>query len=618
MPKIHFVNWTNYERFKVHQVRIGQLKLGGDAPIVIQSMVNTSTLDTESTVNQAIELVDSDCQLVRITAQGVKEAENLASIKASLEEQNVKVPLVADIHFAPKAADVAAKIVDKVRINPGNYIDKKNNKDYTEEEYLLEVKKIEDKFIPFLEICRENNTAVRIGSNHGSLSERIINKYGNTPLGMVEAAMEFLRICKKVNFNQVVVSMKASNTQVMTQATRLLAYKMKEEGLCFPIHLGVTEAGKGEDGIVKSSIGISSLLLDGIGDTIRVSLTEHPKKEIPVAKAIVKATGDIIGTTDEFNFEAPKYYDPFKYTKRKTSSVANIGGHHLPIVISKANLTNRNSLLQADYFFSEEFDDTISVGQLPKKQIVPFDVYEKLQSESLNKRVYPLFSVKDYSHISSCKSEVKFVICHLDSFEDLLKNVEESDSIVLIFENKHQAIVSEQRAFFSLLDSKQVNYPVVLKRNYTDQKDIRIKASCELGVMLVDGFSDGLWIDCQDETFNTSALSFGILQGARLRMSKTEFISCPSCGRTLFDLESTTDRVKKELSHLKSLKIGVMGCIVNGPGEMADADYGYVGAGKGKISLYKGQTLVRKNIPSEQAVKELINLIKENGDWVEP
>ncbi len=596
-----------YERFPTQEVEIGHVKLGHRNPILVQSMVNTNTMDTDATVAQVEELVDAGCPLVRITAQGVREAENLENIKRQLQEKGVEVSLVADIHFAPKAAEVAAKIVDKVRINPGNYVDKKVFKtfEHTEEDYQNELKKIEAKFVPFLETCRKHRTAIRIGSNHGSLSDRIVNRYGNTPEGMVEAAMEFLRICKRENFTNVVVSMKASNTQVMTQSTRLLAAKMRDEKMHFPIHLGVTEAGNGEEARIKSAMGIGALLSDGIGDTIRVSLTEHPKKEVPVAKAIIKHYSNYHSDSCTYH-NLDLEFNPYKFQKRPSRKIDFVGGNHPPIVIAKdAFLDSQDK--QADLIYREE----VVLEASSQKYLLPYPVFQKSGAFS---NCYPLYSVEELRANPLSGSGLVFVACQYEDLE-VVRPLIEGHSVCLIVASVRVNAISEFRAVFATL--KGLDCPVILRKKIAVSQDMAIKTACDLGPVLIDGFGDGVWVESEQSESYNQRLGFNILQAARVRMSKTEFISCPSCGRTLFDLESTSLTIKKELSHLKHLKIGIMGCIVNGPGEMADADYGYVGSGIGKVSLYKGQNLVQKNIPSKEALGELINLIKENGDWVE-
>ena len=608
-------NIIKFNRFPSHTIQIGSVKMGGNQPVITQSMVNTDTMDTEATVKQVKELVEAGCTLVRITAPTIKDAENLGNIKNKLREQNIDVALIADIHFSPKAADVAASIVDKVRINPGNYVDKKVFKtfDYTEAEYREEILRIEEKFIPFLEICNKHKTAVRIGSNHGSLSDRIVNKYGNSPEGMVEAAMEFLRICQNQNFTNVVVSMKASNTQIMTQSTRLLAAKMLEANMSFPIHLGVTEAGNGEEGRIKSAIGIGALLSDGIGDTIRVSLTEHPKAEIPVADRIVEHFESFSKDENNELIIDDSLFNPYLFQKRKSDDYDFIGASNPAVVVVGARgRMEFEKDSKPDFIYIETEEQAVDATQ---NYLLPID---KFRYAKITGNYYPYITNKEFFEIEKPIAGIHFVECKLQDLDLLLQTERFGENawawnIVLILDSIQTNSIAEQRMFFDKI--KGLKNPVILKKSFSDNVNVAIDAAADLGPMFTDGFGDGIWVESENDVSINNSIAFNILQGARVRMSKTEFISCPSCGRTLFDLEYTTEEIKKRLSHLKHLKIGVMGCIVNGPGEMADADYGYVGAGKGNVSLYKGQDCVRKNIPSEEAVDELILLIKENGDW---
>lgn len=526
--------------------------------------------------------------MVRFTAQGVKEAESLALIRRAMNDRGCHTPLVADIHFNPAAAEVAAGYVEKVRINPGNFVDRVHTLqrfDYTDEEYALEIKKIKDRLLPLLDICRAHHTALRIGVNHGSLSDRILSRYGDTPQGMVESCMEFLRILKAENFMDVVISIKASNTVIMVQTVRLLAAVMKQENMNFPLHLGVTEAGDGEDGRVKSALGIGALLADGIGDTIRVSLSEEPECEIPVARKLV----DYISKRAEHTPIKAKNsgkVDPFKYERRETFRVDKIGGGAVPVVILSSNVSSQG--LVADYCFD-------------------------------GKRIAgaPLYTVAQLADLKSDAAPVKFLQLNYGEYSSAVKEAVD-EKTVFVLTTQHANGVGEQRALFHALLSDGVKNPVVIKRSYEESQleDLQIKAGADLGIFFIDGLGDGLWIEAPNvPQEQLLSLSFGILQGARVRVSKTEYISCPSCGRTLFDLQSTIAQIKAKTSHLKGLKIGIMGCIVNGPGEMADADYGYVGSAKGKVNLYKGQTCVEKLIPAEEAVDRLIDLIKRNGDW---
>lgn len=578
----------NYKRRKSSVVHIGGLELGGENPVRIQSMANTNTNDIEPSVEQALRIVEAGGELVRFTAQGVKEAESLALIRRAMNDRGCHTPLVADIHFNPAAAEVAAGYVEKVRINPGNFVDRVHTLqrfDYTDEEYALEIKKIKDRLLPLLDICRAHHTALRIGVNHGSLSDRILSRYGDTPQGMVESCMEFLRILKAENFMDVVISIKASNTVIMVQTVRLLAAVMKQENMNFPLHLGVTEAGDGEDGRVKSALGIGALLADGIGDTIRVSLSEEPECEIPVARKLV----DYISKRAEHTPIKAKNsgkVDPFKYERRETFRVDKIGGGAVPVVILSSNVSSQG--LVADYCFD-------------------------------GKRIAgaPLYTVAQLSDLKSDAAPVKFLQLNYGEYSSAVKEAVD-EKTVFVLTTQHANGVGEQRALFHALLSDGVKNPVVIKRSYEEAQleDLQIKAGADLGLFFIDGLGDGLWIEAPNvPQEQLLSLSFGILQGARVRVSKTEYISCPSCGRTLFDLQSTIAQIKAKTSHLKGLKIGIMGCIVNGPGEMADADYGYVGSAKGKVNLYKGQTCVEKLIPAEEAVDRLIDLIKRNGDW---
>lgn len=613
------MNYFNYKRRESSVANIGNVPLGGVYPIRIQSMTSTNTNDTEASVEQSIRIIDAGGEYVRLTAQGVREAENLRNIKDEIRKRGYNTPLVADIHFNPRAAEAAAKYVEKVRINPGNFVDGAKSfdgKEYTDGEYALELEKIKAKFISFLNICKEHNTAIRIGVNHGSLSDRIMTRYGDTPEGMVESCMEFLRICIEQNFMDVTISMKTSNTVVMTKAVRLLVQKMDEEGFAFPLHLGVTEAGDGEDGRIKSAVGIGALLSDGLGDTIRVSLSEDPEFEIPVAKKIVDYIKEREGH-QEIIAKLNNDFSPFSALRRSTYSVKNIGGDQIPVVISDR--------IDGSFDFNPHFlPDYIYVGKslcktTPRSisSIIDLEVWEG------DKNTYPLFVAGNVDKIKNNESELKFLqLIYSELTDSVLSILKEDKNTVLILDTNHQNGVGEHRAFMHTLMNNDCNIPVVLKRSYNENQleDLQIKSAIDLGTVLLDGFGNGVLISNSGDISAKSidSCSFGILQAARVRTSKTEFISCPSCGRTLFDLQSTVARVKEATSHLKHLKIGIMGCIVNGPGEMADADYGYVGAEKGKISLYKKQNCIEKNIPSDQAVERLVQLIKDNNDWVEP
>ncbi len=592
-----------YNRRNTIPVEVGRIGIGGDNPIRIQSMANTDTNDTEGSVAQALRIEDAGGELVRFTAQGVKEATNLKNIREELNRQGSKVPLVADIHFNPQAAFTAAQYVEKVRINPGNFVDRVHTQqrfDYTKEEYQQEIEKIKEKLYPLLDICKEHGTAIRIGVNHGSLSDRILSKYGDTPQGMVESCMEFLRLCVAYNFYAIVISIKASNTVIMVETVRLLVDTMKKENMKFPLHLGVTEAGDGEDGRVKSALGIGALLQDGIGDTIRVSLSEAPENEIPVARKLVDyitSTAGVRTNPDEKIFKTSRFFSPYSYKRRNTRAVEIIGGDHVPVVIANQEGT------PADYSLDKNGMLTRDGNACPVVPIATIPI---------------LFG--DY------KDRVKFAIATIHDLHEIhdLSFLDEHTIIVLDaygYPNKRDGINGQREFIHKMMDLGLKN-PVIIRRRYDEESDLeelRIKAAADFGQFFIDGLADGIWIEApQIDQKEVTSLMFAILQGARTRFSKTEYISCPSCGRTLFNLEKTIAKIKERTIHLKGLKIGVMGCIVNGPGEMADADYGYVGAGRGKVTLYKGQTPVEHNIPEEDAVERLVQLIKDNGDWVEP
>ncbi len=613
------MDYFNYKRRETSETHIGKIPLGAKNPIRIQSMTNTSTNDTEASAAQVISIIKAGADYVRLTAQGVREAENLANIKEIIRKKGFPTPLVADIHFNPKAAEVAAKIVEKVRINPGNFVDKIKtfaSFDYTDQEYAFEIDKIRIRLLPLLQICRENKTALRIGVNHGSLSDRIMSRFGDTPEGIVESCMEFLRICIAEKFHDIVISIKASNTVVMTKAVRLLVLQMEREGLNFPLHLGVTEAGDGEDGRIKSAVGIGALLSDGIGDTIRVSLSEDPEREIPVAKKLVdhilkRENHPFINAITNENFS------PFSTEKRKTLIVKNIGGENVPVVISvttNGNVPYGSSRLP-DYFYC----GTGLLEEMPENIPLILD----FQHWRGDQNTFPLFTKENYREINFNYSDVNFLkLQYSELDEELTGFLRGAMTIVILLETKHENPVGEYRAFIHALMNKECETPVIFLGHYQedDIEDLQIKSGADFGPLFLDGFGNGLMIDNKGGISQREIEScmFGILQASRVRTTKTEYISCPGCGRTLFDLQSTIARVKAETSHLKHLKIGIMGCIVNGPGEMADADYGNVGAEKGKITLYKKKEPVEKSIPSEKAVEKLIELIKKNGDWVNP
>ena len=609
------VAYFNYLRRASSEVHIGQTPMGGANPIRIQSMANVSTLDTEAAVAQAIRMIDAGAEYVRFTAQGEREARNLGVIRKQLNERGYLTPLVADIHFNPKAADAAAEEVEKVRINPGNYVDKVktfHHLEYTDEEYAAEIEKIRARFVPFLRICKVHGCAIRIGVNHGSLSDRIMSRYGDTPEGMVASCMEFLRICREEQFPDVVISIKASNTVVMVRTVRLLVKTMEAEDMHYPLHLGVTEAGDGEDGRIKSAVGIGTLLADGIGDTIRVSLSEDPEAELPVARKLVNYILEREGHHPIHGELAPGF-NPIAPQRRVSRVVGQIGGGLLPIVVADRS--------QGDSRFDEQaMPDYIYIGKddpdnwpNPLHRIVDASLWQPRQ------HVYPCFTVAECAQMQSCESAVKFLrLTDVELTDALMAQCQADPAVVLLLSAHHRNAVGALRAAMHRLMHAGCEAPVVLELNYQEQdvESLQLKSAADLGALLLDGFQDGVLLRNEGcESVIADRCMFGILQAARARISKTEYISCPSCGRTLYDLQTTIARIKEATSHLKGLKIGIMGCIVNGPGEMADADYGYVGAGRHQISLYKGKTCVLRNIPEEEAVERLVQLIKEHGDW---
>ncbi len=625
----------NRQRLNTIKVSVGSVTIGGDAPIRIQSMTTTDTMDTEQSVAQSARMIAAGCEMVRLTAPSKKEAENLGLIKKELRDLGLSTPLVADIHFTPNAAEIAALLVEKVRVNPGNYADKKKFEeiDYTEASYQAELVRIEEKFTPLVLLCKKHGTAMRIGTNHGSLSDRILSRYGDTPEGMVASAMEFIAICEKHSYDQVVVSMKASNTIVMVQAYRLLVSKMLENNKIYPLHLGVTEAGDGEDGRIKSAVGIGALLEDGIGDTIRVSLTEEPEYEIPVAQKIAQKYKN----QHAFNFpifEGELPYNPYEYARRETTLIHNIGGKNVPVVMadfSKKDTISPASFFAFGYNYSHNLDkwnlqdqaaDYVFIGDNSITFEVPgtLGVICSWINWSTNykdkKGYYPLFSDGDLSKIDKNKQ----AFLSLEATENLPENLVDYPKLILVAKTKFSNKTQIFRNLYLNLAKNNLLNPVILSFDSTDidAENFQLEVSSDAGAMLIDGFGDGLWINATQPQKIINSTAFGILQATRTRISKTEYISCPSCGRTLFDLQETTAKIRARTSHLKGLKIGIMGCIVNGPGEMADADYGYVGTGPGKIHLYKEKTVVRKNVPESDAVEALIELIKENGDWQSP
>ena len=613
------IDLFNYRRRSSSPVQVGDLQLGGDAPIRIQSMTTTNTNDTEACVEQAEKIIKAGGELVRLTTQGRREAENLKNINAQLRADGFNTPLVADVHFNANVADVAALYAEKVRVNPGNYVDPARvfkKIEYTDAEYADELKKLEDHFVPFLNICKEHHTAVRIGVNHGSLSDRIMSRYGDTPEGIVESCMEFLRICKKEQFDNVVISIKASNTVIMVRTVRLLVDEMDRNDMHYPLHLGVTEAGEGEDGRIKSAVGIGALLADGIGDTVRVSLSEEPEAEIPVARHLVdyitKREGHLMvpaTASPDFNWLRPE--------RRKTRAAGGIGGSNVPVVV--ASLPNGQTPTAVE-FGADTTPDYIYCGSsLPanrkegQKYIVDFNAYTGA------KDTYPIFPYNATPFISSVKADVKFLVLQLGApSEEYLACLKAHPEVVVIAVSNQQNKLGEQRALTHELWTNGLFNPVVFAQMYRhsalEKADFQLEAAADMGALMIDGLCDGIWLmnDGDINVRDVADTSFAILQAARLRTSKTEYISCPGCGRTLYDLRSTIAKIKAATAHMKGLKIGIMGCIVNGPGEMADADYGYVGAGPGKISLYKQKMCVEKAIPESEAVEHLLRFIEED------
>ena len=611
----------NYSRWETREVKVGNIGIGGNNPIRIQSMTTTDTMDTMATVEESIRMIEAGCELIRITAPSQKEAENLANIKAELNKRGYDAPIIADIHYTPKAAEIAARLIEKVRVNPGNYADKKKfaKIDYTDHEYQQELDRIFEKFSPLVKICKEHGTAMRIGTNHGSLSDRILSRFGDTPQGMVESAMEFVRICAHHDYHNLILSMKASNPQIMIHAYRLLVDKMKEEGYNFPLHLGVTEAGDGEDGRIKSAIGIGALLEDGLGDTVRVSLTEAPENEAPVAKALVERY--LNREKSNVAIETNSKFNPYAYHKRNSIELNQIGGKQVPKVIidlSKENNITPNTLSNYGYDYLVE-EDKWNIGEQAVDflylgdQKLSFAIPGTLQCIGDHYQ-WKVIDLSEYKEQENIFVQIKG-LNELQSFKYTGQK-----NIILVFTSEASNYMQEIRAMFLLLKGKKIDLPVVIRNDYKGLDELKSQTypSTDIGANMLEGFGDGIWLN--NDNISGSKLTsivFGILQATRTRISKTDYISCPSCGRTLFDLEETTAKIRSRTNHLKGLKIGIMGCIVNGPGEMADADYGYVGSGIDKITLYKGQEVVEKGINSEDAVDALIDLIKDNGDWVD-
>ena len=659
--QIYTESLTDYKRLVTRVINVGGLAIGGNHPIRVQTMTTTDSMNTDATVEQSIRCIEAGAELVRITAPSKNEAENLRLIKEELHKRGYSTPLVADIHFTPNAAEIAARIVEKVRVNPGNYVDKKKFEqiEYTNDEYAEEIDRIRERFTPLVLICKEFGTAMRIGTNHGSLSDRIMSRYGDTAIGMVESAMEFLRIARAEEFHNIVLSMKSSNPLVMVQAYRLLIDHMNTEFKeCYPLHLGVTEAGDGEDGRIKSAIGIGTLLEDGIGDTIRVSLTEDPEFEIPVCKDLVKRyeqKSQALSATSE-TMQGKLSYDPFEYSRRTTTAIQNVGGKNVPVVIADFMLqsTILASHLEvigytynpasdkwniadaaADYIYTA--DKTISFS-LPGTLKIICD-YSTWFLTTEPEKYFPLFDKNSFRSAEKKSATANFI--SLDVSEDnseLLDFIKDDQSVILCVYSNASNSVQQLRSFISGLTLSSIECPVIIavESMHTNIDEQLIHFSIGAGALFLDGMGDGIWLmndpslltdqKVTGRTYlptnnNHSFLnntSFSILQAVRTRISKTEYISCPSCGRTLFDLQETTAKIRNVTSHLKGLKIAIMGCIVNGPGEMADADFGYVGSGAGKITLYRGKEVVKKNISSEVAVDELVNLLKESNAWTDP
>nr|WP_321354041.1 (E)-4-hydroxy-3-methylbut-2-enyl-diphosphate synthase [uncultured Draconibacterium sp.] len=602
---------TRYQRQETVEVNIGGVPVGSSQPIRIQTMTDTNTTDTDATIEQIIRVVKAGADYVRVTVKGMSDAESLKVIKKELVDRGYNTPLIADIHFNPKLAEVAAQYVSKVRINPGNFYDKRaqfKNKIYTDVEYNQELAIIEKQFIPFIQMLKDTKTAMRIGANHGSLSDRVMSRYGDTPAGIAESVMEFLRICKKEDFNNVVVSIKSSNTRVMVYTVRLLNFKMRLEGMKFPIHLGVTEAGEGEDGRIKSAVGVGALLSDGIGDTVRISLTEAPLNEIPVA---LKLVNHFKRYQNHKPISAPMIAqtNPFEYERRDTRPVLNMGGKELPVVI--ADLGDRS------------LREMIPIrGKLVPDYFISGNKILDIEGEE-----YPIITLEEYLFESTRWGRMKFIRTNkaefdrfMDMHPEIIMKLKQTRKTVLILESYNANPMAELRAFFMSLETHIWKVPVILYRRYNESRldDLQITASADLGGLLIDGYGDGICLSNDNENITFTELkdlSFGILQASRMRVTKTEFVSCPGCGRTLFNLQETTRAVKAHFKHLDHLKIGIMGCVVNGPGEMGDVDYGFVGAGNNKVNLYKGLKPIKRHIPYENAVEELEQLIRENGDW---
>lgn len=646
-PRLYAPSLTEYIRRETVTVNIGNVPMGSAHPIRVQSMTTIDTMDTLGSVEQSIRMIEAGCEYIRITAPSVKEAQNLENIRKGLRARGYTTPLIADIHFTPNAAELAARVVEKVRINPGNYADRKRFEhiEYTDDSYAAELERIREKFLPLVRICKEYGTAMRIGTNHGSLSDRILSRYGDTPVGMVESALEFLRICEAENYYNIVLSMKSSNPQVMVQAYRLLVQRLDEEGLKpYPLHLGVTEAGEAEDGRIKSALGIGTLLEDGLGDTVRVSLTEDPELEAPVAKALIDRYTTRTATASPIPALAELPYNPFQYTRRHTHEVANFGGTNVPRVLadySQIPVQETDVLKAVGHFYLPVPDkwamndlgvDYLYTGSTPASFMLPNGLrqvqdYTTWRAQTDMLTAHPMLTVTEYlsarSRAQGLHIRLNFVRLSLaDLTDELVEAFRLDHNLVGVVITTNTHAMPELRRLFVELVRRDLTLPVVVQRGYPsiDSVDLPLYAATDVGGLLIDGFGDGVLLQAsqQDELKQLNGLAFGILQAARTRITKTEYISCPSCGRTLFDLQETTAHIRQRTDHLKGVKIGIMGCIVNGPGEMADADYGYVGIGRDKIALYRGQQVMKKSVPAANAVDELIELIREDGRWLEP
>jgi (E)-4-hydroxy-3-methylbut-2-enyl-diphosphate synthase len=608
----------NYHRNPTRPVKVGTKTIGGDSPIQIQSMTTTNSLDAVATATQVMSILDAGADIVRITTQGRSEAHTLEEVKRIIREKGYEAPLVADIHFNPNAAKVAASNVEKVRINPGNFSGgaKKFDLDYTDEQYEEELAVAKTKLESFLNVCKQYGTAIRVGTNHGSLSDRIMSRYGDTPQGMVEACMEYLRMCEALDFKDIVLSIKASNTRIMVHTVRLLVVAMKQEGMNYPLHLGVTEAGSEDEGRIKSAVGSGALLVDGLGDTIRVSLTEDPEKEVPVATKLVNY---IVVRNGHQPIEPIPVngFTPFEYNRRKTHTVLNIGGDNMPVVISEAaDEFPGAKTLKADFLMIESPDEVKNHYQ---KYLIPFAAWKTANTSD---NTLPVLSTEEFIATPELPKNCFLAISFPEINNVVLQKLKDNSNVIILLASNHINRPVEQRALIFKLIEQELTHPVVLNNCYDENvdEDFQIKAAADAGILFLDGLADGLYLQndgaiSHKEILNTA---FGILQSSRVRFTKTEFISCPGCGRTLFDLQETTRQVKARTSHLKGLKVAVMGCVVNGVGEMADADYGYIGSGPDTVSLFKKRELIRRNLSKEEAVDELINLIKEHGDWIEP